>query len=498
MNDLYIVALILCGMGQLCANNIHVSNTSLTGQNAAQSYTLVEFDLAWDNSWRISVGPSNWDAAWVFVKYQINTGPWQHAALNYMDGNNDGHTVPSGYIVKGDSQQTNFPNTANGVFVYRAADGLGNVNLQNVQLRWNYAANGVSSSDVVSVKVFAIEMVYVNQGAFEVGSTSDLAVLEPQKFYTYPDLDNTYTINSEAAITLENTNGNLAMANNFVFNQVIPQAYPKGYNAYYCMKYETSQDQWVSFFNLLTAQQRSARDVTGIPGKRADSVKNRNGVSWIDQTNDATTSLPQLPISYVTLFDIAAYLDWACLRWMSEFEFSKACRGPLSATANQYAWGSTSLYASPYTIVNPGTKSEAINNTGVHIGNANYPSTTSSLDAGPMRCGIFAASAKHPNREETGGSYYGIMELSGNVFEAAVTVFTQDGRNYDGSHGDGALDINGAHNQSGWPDRNGNGYIPRGGSFSSPVHWMHIASRGYAGLAGDFSDTGFRGVRTAP
>jgi hypothetical protein len=161
----YIIGLIaLCLTVQLQANNIQVSNTAIASSDTAQGYSMVEFDLSWDNSWRISVGPANWDAAWVFVKYEVNTGPWQHAALNYVNGDNDGHIVPSGYVVKGDSQQTNFPNTCNGVFIYRSVDGSGNVNLQDVQLRWNYVANRINSNDIVSIKVFAIEMVYVTQG----------------------------------------------------------------------------------------------------------------------------------------------------------------------------------------------------------------------------------------------------------------------------------------------------------------------------------------------
>jgi hypothetical protein len=32
---------------------------------------MVNFNLSWDNSWRSSVGPSNWDAAWVFVKFMV-------------------------------------------------------------------------------------------------------------------------------------------------------------------------------------------------------------------------------------------------------------------------------------------------------------------------------------------------------------------------------------------------------------------------------------------
>jgi hypothetical protein len=59
------------------ANNIAVSNASIVGQNTtagvnnASNYSMVKFDLSWENSWRTSTGPSNWDAALLLVKYSI-------------------------------------------------------------------------------------------------------------------------------------------------------------------------------------------------------------------------------------------------------------------------------------------------------------------------------------------------------------------------------------------------------------------------------------------
>jgi hypothetical protein len=62
---------------QAQANNIAVSNASIVGQNTtagvnnASNYSMVKFDLSWENSWRTSTGPSNWDAALLLVKYSI-------------------------------------------------------------------------------------------------------------------------------------------------------------------------------------------------------------------------------------------------------------------------------------------------------------------------------------------------------------------------------------------------------------------------------------------
>jgi len=81
----------------LFANNISVNNVSLTGYNPSNSYVMIEFDISWDNSWRTSVGPSNWDAAWIFVKYRLkNESIWNHALLNWVDGtgSGDGHYEP--------------------------------------------------------------------------------------------------------------------------------------------------------------------------------------------------------------------------------------------------------------------------------------------------------------------------------------------------------------------------------------------------------------------
>jgi len=71
-------ALILATL--LTANNINVTNVKVTGQNTTagvnhtSNYSLVQFDLTWENSWRTSSAPNNWDAAWVFVKYRVGSG----------------------------------------------------------------------------------------------------------------------------------------------------------------------------------------------------------------------------------------------------------------------------------------------------------------------------------------------------------------------------------------------------------------------------------------
>ncbi|MBK6755548.1 MAG: hypothetical protein IPG69_18650 [Flavobacteriales bacterium] len=150
------------------ANNIQVANATLTGNTGTSA--KIQFDLSWENSWRGGV-VSNWDAAWVFVKYRTSTtGDWQPVELS-----NTGHVAPTGSQV---DLGLSFPggvynastNPALGVFIYRNAVGTGNLALFNLQLQWNYSALGLVFNDVAQLQVFAIEMVYVPQGSFYLGA----------------------------------------------------------------------------------------------------------------------------------------------------------------------------------------------------------------------------------------------------------------------------------------------------------------------------------------
>jgi len=247
----------------LFANNIEVTNISLTGQNTDDNYTLVQFDLSWENSWRISSGPSNYDGAWVFIKFKENGGNWEHGTVNYVDGTaaGDGHTEATGSTIQTSSDGI-------GVFVYRDADGNGNVNFSEIQLRWNYGTDNVADGSIVDVQVFAIEMVYIPQGTYPLGSTSSGS--EVDHFYTNTGLfgfRDTYDVSSEAAITISNASGELyydvdAAENNGDQLGPIPADFPKGYDAFWCMKYEITEDQWICFFNSLTETQKANRDVT--------------------------------------------------------------------------------------------------------------------------------------------------------------------------------------------------------------------------------------------
>ena len=101
-----------------CANNLTVSNATLTTPSATNKTVLVQFDISWDNSWRNGI---NYDAVWVFVKYSTDAGvTWSHATLKTSGANPVGFSQGTGtginIIVSADKK---------GCFIERSAQGNG-------------------------------------------------------------------------------------------------------------------------------------------------------------------------------------------------------------------------------------------------------------------------------------------------------------------------------------------------------------------------------------
>ena len=500
---LFTALALLLFAGSVAANNINVSNIRVTGQNTTAgennpaNYTLVQFDLSWENSWRTSSAPNNWDAAWVFVKYRVGSGDWQHAWLNntgHSSGTGTSATIDAGLLTPGTAFHAT-TNPALGVFIYRSADGTGNFSITGAQLRWNYGANGVADNATVDVKVFAIEMVYVPAGNFYVGSGGT----ETSAFYMYPTTTNPYQITGEGAITVGTTDGNLYYPSSTYGGDQsgpIPANFPKGYAAFYCQKYEISQQQYVDFLNTLTSAQASTRYPNATTNRHAITVS--GGVY--------STTNPYVACNFLSWMDGAAYSDWAGLRPMTELEFEKACRGLETPVANEYAWGTATVAGNAYTLENDNATNEGIaSNYSTSTGNASYDITDGSID-GPLRVGIFAANADNQGRITAGASYYGIMELSGNLWERAVTVGNATGRDFTGLHGNGALSTNGHANETAWPGltsgevtgATGSGF--RGGNWYHSASIMRVSDRNVAAVThtARHRNYGFRAVRVAP
>ncbi|MFO8086885.1 MAG: SUMF1/EgtB/PvdO family nonheme iron enzyme, partial [Bacteroidales bacterium] len=274
----------------LQGNNISVNYDYLTGQNTTDGYTYIQFDICWENSWRRDNqnqndygAPYNWDAAWVFVKYRVNNASlnpesWKHASLSATQSE---HNYPADALVKPASDHT-------GVFIYSNNNQVGDVNYDDIQLRWEYADDGVSDNDEVEIKVFAIEMVYIPEGSFYVGNDGN----EVDKF--------TKTEITSASMAPSGKN--------------IGASFPNGYNALYMMKYEVTQEQYADFLNSLISTEATSR-------YSASSSGNRYGIT--ESGGVYSTTNRNVACNFISDPDAQAYAAFAGLRPMTEMEYEK-------------------------------------------------------------------------------------------------------------------------------------------------------------------------------
>jgi formylglycine-generating enzyme required for sulfatase activity len=509
------VALQLSVVPEAACSNIEIANSQVGSLSAGS--TTVTFDVTWANSWRTTQpgapAPNNWDAAWVFVKYRKNGGNWAHASLNntgHSSGSGTAATISVGYPHT-NSAFNIATNPGVGVFIYRSADGTGTFSLTGVSLSWNYSQDGVTSGDTVDIRVYAIEMVNIPDGAFFAGDNSTSS----SSFRQGSSDNDPWYIGSEGSMSVSNSAGSGTgiaetsaeyyyvsssnsgeSATGEVFS--IPGPFPKGYQSFYMMKGEISQGQWVAFFNTLSSSQQPYKDATSSSGKNSDALTYRNNVSW-SGSGDATlpdagsgATYRAVAMNYLSWADVASYLDWSGLRPMSELEFERAARGPYRAVAGEYAWGATSITQAT-AISSQGAANEAPSSAAncVYGGHASVQ--------GPMRVGAMAYGDS--TRIASGAGYYGIMDLSGNLQERVVTVGNSTGRSFDGRyHGNGSLDSLGHSDVNTWPATSATGSGFRGGAWSSSSIILPVSERGNAAAAQSnrHNSYGGRGVRLAP
>ncbi|MCP9234875.1 SUMF1/EgtB/PvdO family nonheme iron enzyme [Lewinella sp. JB7] len=489
----YLLLFLLPGGSVLLGNNIQITGLNVDYEVDNSGFALLTFDLSWDNSWRTSAAPGNWDAAWVFAKFRPDTdGEWQHIVLTTPPAAPTGATID---ILDG-----------TGAMIYAASTTSGSVNYQQTRLRMNLAANGVDWIENLEFQVFGVEMVYVPQGAFQLGS--DSWGTEVNQFYSgsHPWKRPPYSVSSFNAITVGNGKDMLNFEVGTATNvpTTIPAGFPKGYRAFYAMKYELSQQQYVDFFNTLTPTQKALRDLTDSNGKGTDAVLNRNAIAYDDLAGgDASTTAPHVPVGYVSVSDMLAYLDWSGLRPMTEMEFEKLCRGPETPTVEGFAWGTDAIagWALQPALLNSPT--ENITNLSLFLpetGYAGYNNTMQAGSAGPLRSGIYSASLTlNSTRVWSGAGYYGNMELSGNQAEGVITVSHTDGTQFTNAHGDGALTTAGSANVLTWPLTQ-HGVGTRGGHYGSAAVSLMVADRSSAVTTDTSPDIRhawlqFRGVR---
>lgn len=453
---------------------------------------------------------------------------WEHARLDNIDFTAPtGSTISPGLFNPSLSYNSS-TNPAIGAFIYKSNIGSGVNTFNNVELQWNYGESNVKDDAILEVKVFAIEMVYIPGGIdFIVGNSNT-------------------SYGNFATTTISTSNPRVTGGFPGTTYPTTPN-WPNGYNPFYCMKYEISQGQYRDFLNTLSYTQQKYRTGYSIngctygpcaqPGVSAFGTNsNRSGLE-IMTSGDAVTLLPAaygcnldndlvfnetsdgegIACNYLSWMDACAYLDWSGLRPMTELEFEKTCRGNQVMVTNEYSWG-TSSYTTATAITSSGLISEVPSPSSSNV------ITFSSL--GPLRVGSFARTTT--SRERSGATFYGVLDMSGNLWEIAVHAGNTAGRSFTGLHGNGFIHSLGNADVDFWPGINGNqskdianlaftttsiansslgvsdvaGAIARGGDWNNGDQSIMISARTYesnfSALKSRSNYSGGRGVRSAP
>jgi len=475
--------------GRLTTADLTISNVAVGEADPGGHFRMVTFDIRWSHSWRTSSPPANWDAAWVFLKYRVGSGDWRHATLS---------TVPAQHGAPTGSTLSPAPD-GKGIFLYRSEDGSGAFGASGVSLRWNHGSDQVPDGAAVTVRVLGLEMVFIPEGGFLAGDqgasyasltrgsadnrpwpiSSENAVevtgAESDGFYYRSSKDWETTVWNAA----EDTTGT---------SSTLPAEFPKGHRAIYAMKYETTEREYVEFLNTLTAAQAANRYDRANNGRYGYSITESGGVY--------STGHPQRACGFLSPADGFAFADWAGLRPMSELEFEKVSRGSGSpAIPGEFAWGTTYVRNARSVTGSESDRSR------VTTSGANSLYTEQGYQPQfPLNAGIFFEVGK--TRERSGATYYGVLDMSGNLNETCVTIGNAFGRSFTSRNGDGRLAVDGFTDEAGWPLRDGRGAGFRGGTLAEDQEALRLSDRQEAAVQIDWSHRhipwGFRGVRTIP
>ena len=454
-------------------------------------------------------------------------GLWTHGQLSTADAH---HKAPVGFEIEA-------ADDGMGIFLHRSADNPGAcpTEVKGVTLRWKAPAD---VEFPVRVWVHAVEMIYVPEGGFELGDPRGRKG-PPACFHaSRPEVIEggarrwTWKVESEdeipvAAQTETPIINSLTWDNRGQWGDFgnIPATYPKGHKAFYCMRRQMTQGEFTDYINSLFFHAKSCRFPYGGQGfYRYTVFKTESGQRAATRPNRAN--------NWMSWTDAISWLWWAGLRPMSEMEYEKACRGEAPAVAEEFAWGTSALETSLVIKGDEGSEESLPSN--CNINNALVTFQGGDGGAGPVRDDAFALQGTHlaeaqdasgyavfvdqgdgasftpahtgESRAAAGSSYYGIMGMSGNLWEFVVTAGNDVGRSYAGAHGTGELDKMGVpprddNDQFPWPWTDSEGVGFRGGSWYTSWHKGRLADRifstGLESYTTRSHDTGVRGVRTA-
>ena len=460
------------GSLKLWASDLKIENVRAVNRtDVLNTPVSVIFDISWDNAWH---NDKNHDAIWVFMKYN---GPWN----NHVKLKQSGHKIIKNRTLDRQEPMIEVSPEGTGFFIYPPENFRGNVSYK-LQVIIDTDGKDVKWDKLKGLSVHGIEMVYIPKGEFTIGSPDEAAIKRASLYKSDANGKPKGLVNIKSEDEIEVAQKDEALyywSENSLYNGdqkgPIPGEFPKGYDAFYIMKYELTQGQYVDFLNTLPDSWTYKRSPIG--GK--SYYKNRGGIRLVDEVYVADN--PNRPLNYASFTDALAFTDWAALRPITELEYEKAARGPSKPIKAEFVWG-TNTYDDLERYVNENGELVYAN-------------------------GYEESMINDSNRASFGTSYYWVMDLSGSLWEKVITIGNPIGRAFKGSHGDGKLSFGNATNED-WPKSDdevcgfgyrGGGYYEIGTGYSDFNPHSPIGYRYYGAWSGGPNSIayGYRAGRSA-
>lgn len=393
--------------------------------------TFAVMNVSWENAWHNS---KNHDGVWLFFKFIDEANGFRHVKVSETGH----HQIQSQSDVRIGFQ---VPEDHVGLFIFPTNVYSGNIHI-SVSISIDKESFKDISTRVANFVAYGIEMVYIPAGGFTLGDPDSTAI----QFGSLYASDNEGNRKGLYQITDEKQSIKIASEDGALFYQapegfegdqtgIIPEDFPKGVDPFYIMKYEPTQKQYADFLNSLSEDQSQNRVNFG--GKNYS----KNYGSIFKEDNYYSARNPNAPCNYMSWDDAMAYADWAGLRPMTEFEFTKASRGPVKPAKGEFPWGSSNKLK--------------------------IQRLVSKVGAFEMINGWDESKLNEDTKDIFGASFYWVMDLAGGLWERVITIGHPYGRTFTGQHGDGFLTNDGFADVTNWPsviqDTGGFGY--RGGGF---------------------------------
>ncbi|MDD3625742.1 MAG: SUMF1/EgtB/PvdO family nonheme iron enzyme [bacterium] len=490
--------------------NLKIKNAKIAEVRKDKNHVFISFDIKWKEAWKTKI---NCDGVYIFGKYKSKDGLWKHINLsgksvgdfNYKNQTPEGYSTGKGKAAKKTGIWV--PETRKGFFIHLLRGEM-DIDLTSVSFPWDIT--GLTEDfDKAEIKIMGIEMVYIPFSKHFVGDPS--TENRPTNcLFKYPS--GAYFVKTEEPIEVDKKKGYLycEQDNERSRDEVpftIPETFPKGVKPFWYMKYGLSSRQYVDFLNTLTRKQQQTHVRSDISGDviehyyvmtDSDTEQFRQAIMVTKDGHGTTepvtfyTYAPERACNAIAWKDVAAFAAWAGLRPVTDFEFEKACRGPLPAVPWECAWGSNEI-GMVWTFDGADGSGKEVKVPKEGLVNACFARGIAPFDAaagkteatfpgweGPVSIGLLSKTRHEgiDKRLNDGAGYYGNLELSGNLWEFIVTFGNPKGRAFKPVHGTGELDGDGFARVESWPDESGEGTGARGGVYRSPsAKYLAVALR---------------------